>query len=70
MSYEYRVFMVHETKESTFLHLSAEPMRDGFVIEVERRGSELDRRSVIIYSVLTHPLEGRPGIAYARESPR
>ncbi len=70
MSYEYRVFMVHETKESTFLHLSGEPMRDGFVIEVERPGSELDRRSVIVYSVLTHPLEGRPGIAYARESPR
>ena len=23
MSYEYRVFMVHEAKESTFLHLSA-----------------------------------------------
>ena len=70
MSYEYRVFMVHEAKESTFLHLSGEPMRDGFVIEVERPGSELDRRSVIVYSVLTHPLEGRPGIAYARESPR
>ena len=70
MSDEYRVFMVHEAKESTFLHLSAEPMQDVFVIEVERPGSELDRRSVIVYSVLTHPLEGRPGIAYARESPR
>jgi hypothetical protein len=44
--------------------------RDGMVIEVERPGSELDRRSVIVYSVLAHPLEGRPGIAYARESPR
>ena len=70
MSYEYRVFMVHQAKESTFLHLSAEPMQDGFVIEVERPGSKLDRRSVIVYSVLTHPLDGRPGIAYARESPR
>ena len=39
-------------------------------VEVERPGSELNRRSVIVYSVLTHPLEGRPGIAYARESPR
>ena len=70
MSYEYRVFMVHEAKESTFLHLSPERLRDGMVVEVERPGSELDGRSVIVYSVLTHPLDGRPGIAYARESPR
>jgi hypothetical protein len=70
VSYEYRVFMVHEAKELTFMHLSAEPMRDGVVIEVERPGSELDARSVIVYSVLAHPLDGRPGIAYARESPR
>ena len=70
MTYEYRVFMIHQANESTFLHLSAEPMRDGLVIEVERPGSELNARSVIVYSVLTHPIDGRPGIAYARESPR
>jgi hypothetical protein len=71
LSYEYhRVFMVHQAEESTFLHLSAEPLRDGVVIEVERPGSELDHRSLIVYSVLTHPLDGRPGIAYARASPR
>jgi hypothetical protein len=70
VSYEYRVFMVHSRKEATFLHLSAERLRDGMVVEVERSGSELDGRSVIVYSVLTHPLDGRPGIAYARESPR
>jgi hypothetical protein len=70
VSYEYRVFMVHQATESTFLHLSAEPLRDGVVIEVERPGSELDGRSVIVYSVLAHPLDGRPGIAYAREAPR
>jgi hypothetical protein len=39
-------------------------------LEVERPGSELDGLSVIVYSVLTHPHDGRPGIAYARESPR
>jgi len=70
VSYEYRVLMVHQAKESTFLHLSAERLREGLVIEVERRGSELDARSVIVYSVLTHPRDGGPGIAYARESPR
>ena len=70
MSYEYRVFMVHSSQEATFLHLSAEPLRDGVVIEAERPGSELDGRSVIVYSVLAHRLEGRPGIAYGRELPR
>jgi hypothetical protein len=70
VSYEYRVFMVHQAKEWTFLHLAAEPLRDGVVVEVERPGSELDGRSMIVYSVLAHPLDGRPGIAYARESPR
>jgi hypothetical protein len=64
VSYQYRVFIVHQANESTFLHLSAEPLRDGLTIEVERPGSELDGRSVIVYSVLTHPLDGRPGIAY------
>jgi hypothetical protein len=68
--YEYRVFIIHQAKESTFLHLSAEPLRDGVVVEVERPGSELDGRFVIVYSVLAHPLDKRPGIAYARESPR
>jgi hypothetical protein len=70
VSYEYRVFIVHSRKEATFLHLAAERLRDGMVVEVERPGSELDGLSVIVYSVLTHPLDGRPGIAYARESPR
>jgi len=54
VSYEYRVFMLHEAKESTFLHLSDERLRDGVVVEIERPGSEFDGRSVIVYSVLTH----------------
>ena len=58
MSYEYRVFMVHQAKESTFLHLSGKPLRDGVVLEFERPGSELDGRSVIVYSVL-HSMEGQ-----------
>jgi hypothetical protein len=69
VSYEYRMFRVQE-KESTFLHLSAERLRDGMVIEVERPGSELHDRSVIVHSVLAHTLDGRPGIAYTREWPR
>jgi hypothetical protein len=70
VSYEYQVFMVQQAKEATFLHLSSERLRDGLVVEVGQPGSQLDARSVIVYSVLTHPLDGRPGIAYARELPR
>jgi hypothetical protein len=55
VSYEYRVFIVHQAKESTFLHLSAERLWDGVVSRLRARGSELDARSVIVYSVLTHP---------------
>jgi hypothetical protein len=33
----------------------------GMVIEVERPGSELDARSVIVYSVLAHPLDEGQG---------
>ena len=39
MSYEYRVFIVHQAKESTFLHLAVEQLRDGMVVEVEGRGA-------------------------------
>jgi hypothetical protein len=60
MRYEYQVFMVHQDKESTFLHLSAEPLRDAAVLELARPGRELDGRSVIISTVLAHPLDGRP----------
>jgi hypothetical protein len=70
VSYEYRVFMVHQATESTFLHLSAEPLRDGMVVKVERPGQRTRRPLRDRLSVLTHPLDGRPGIAYARESPR
>jgi hypothetical protein len=62
--------MFQQGKEWTFLHLAGERLRDGVRVEAERPGSELDGLSAIVYSVLTHPLDGRPGIAYARESPR
>jgi hypothetical protein len=43
VSYEYRMFLVQEEKESTFLHLSAERLRDGMVVEVERPGQRAPR---------------------------
>ena len=68
MSYEYRVFMVHEAKESTFLHLSPEPMQDGSVIELERprlptcplipTGSQRKRRLTSRVAPSSRPKEG------------
>ena len=40
MTYEYRVFIVREANELTFLHLSGEPLRDGVLLEVESPGSD------------------------------
>jgi hypothetical protein len=70
VSYEYRVFMVHQATESTFLHLSAEPLRDRVVIEIVRPGQRTRCPLRDRLSVLAHPLDGRPGIVCARESPR
>jgi len=66
VTYEYRVFMVNHGEEVALLHLTPEKLRDGTIIEVDRPGTELHRRPVTVYSVLTHPVDGRPGIAYGR----
>lgn len=39
MSYEYLVFMVHRAKESTFLHLSAERLREGLSLKSRGRAA-------------------------------
>lgn len=60
--------MVNHGEEGAFLHLTPEKLRDGTIIEVDSPGTELHRRPVTVYSVLTHPVDGRPGIAYGRGS--
>ena len=68
LPHEYRVFMVNHWEEGAFLHLTPEKLRDGTIIEVDSPGTELRRRPVTVYSVLTHAVDGRPGIAYERGS--
>ena len=69
MLYEYRVFLVHRGDEWTFIHASGEKLGDGVVVRVSKPGTPLDGRVVTLYSVLTHPIDGRPGIAYGRAQP-
>jgi hypothetical protein len=62
--YEYRVFLIHDGDERTFVHQSPEKLRADVVVCVSKPGSPLDGGSFTIYSVLSHPADGRPGIAY------
>jgi hypothetical protein len=56
------------TEELTILHLAEEKLRDGAVIHVTGPTTLLHGRPVTVYSVLTHPTDGRPRIAYGRGS--
>jgi len=58
----------NDGEELTFLHRAPEKLRDGAIIDLSRPGTELHGRAVRVYSVLTHPAAGRPGIAYGRGS--
>jgi hypothetical protein len=66
MTYEYRVFIVHDGEESTFSHFSSEKLWDGSAVRVSKPGDELDGQSVSVYRVVSHPTEHGPGIAYGR----
>jgi hypothetical protein len=68
VTYEYRVFMVNDGEELTFLHRAPEKLRDGAIIDLSRPGTELHGCPVRVYSILTHPTASRPGIAYGRGS--
>jgi hypothetical protein len=69
VTYEYRVFLIHDGVERTFVHESPERLREGVVMRVAKPGSQMDGESVTIYAVLAHPTDGRPGIAYGRDVP-
>jgi hypothetical protein len=66
MTYEYRVFIVHDGEESTFSHYSSEKLWDGAVLRVSKPGARFDGASVAVHRVVSHPTDHGPGIAYAR----
>ena len=67
MTYEYRVFIVHEGEESSFAHYSSEKLWDGAVLRVSKPGAPFDGASVAVHRVVSHPTDHGPGIAYGRE---
>ena len=68
MTYEYRVFIVHDGEESSFSHFSNEKLWEGAVLRVNKPGAELDGLSVSVHRVVSHPTDHGPGIAYGRGS--
>ena len=70
MTYEYRVFIVHDGEESTFSHFSSEKLWEGAVLRVSKPGAELDGLSVAVHRVVSHPTDHGPGIAYERGADR
>jgi hypothetical protein len=68
VTYEYRVFIVHDGEESTFSHFSSEKLWEGAVLRVNKPGAELDGLSVAVHRVVSHPTDHGPGIAYGRGS--
>jgi hypothetical protein len=67
VTYEYRVFIVHEGEESSFSHYSSEKLWDGAVLRVSKPGAPFDGASVAVHRVVSHPTDHGPGIAYGRE---
>jgi hypothetical protein len=66
VTYEYRIFIVHNGEELTFSHFSSEKLWDGAVLRASKPGAELDGQSVAVYRVVSHPTDHGPGIAYGR----
>jgi hypothetical protein len=66
MTYEYRIFILHNGEESTFSHFSSEKLWDSAVVRVNKPGGALDGCSVTVYRVVSHPTDYGPGIAYGR----
>jgi hypothetical protein len=67
VTYEYRVFIVHEGEESSFSHYSSEKLWDGAVLRVSKPGASFDGASVAVHRIVSRPTDHGPGIAYGRE---
>jgi hypothetical protein len=68
MTFEYRVFIVHDGEESTFSHFSSEKLWDGAALRANKPGAGFDGQIVTVYRVVSHPTDHGPGIAYGRST--
>jgi hypothetical protein len=69
MTYEYRVFIVHDGEESSFSHYSSEKLWDGAVLRVSKPGAPFDGASVTVHRVVSHPTMDRGSPTAAGPTP-
>jgi hypothetical protein len=66
VSYQYRVFIELLNAETDAMHYSDEELYEGAIFRVNKPGTEIHCRPVIVFRVVNHPGYDSVGIAYAR----
>jgi hypothetical protein len=66
VTYAYRVFVELVNADSDVMHFSHEKLYEGAIFRVNKPGTHLNGRPVIVYRVDSHPVDETPGIAHAR----
>ena len=66
VSHEYRVFIEAPNGDTDAMHYSDEELYEGAIFRVNKPGSEIHGRPVIVYRVVNHPGHEAVGIAYGR----
>lgn len=70
MTYTYRVFIETEDANTDAMHYASEKLYEGAIFRVNKPGTYIHGRPVIIYQVDNHPGDETPGIAHARVEAR
>lgn len=66
VTYTYRVFIETEDANTDAMHYASEKLYEGAIFRVNKPGTLIHGRPVIIYQVDNHPGDETPGIAHAR----
>ncbi len=66
VTYTYRVFIETEDADTDAMHYASEKLYEGAIFRVNKPGTLIHGRPVIIYQVDNHPGDETPGIAHAR----
>jgi hypothetical protein len=65
-TYTYRVFIETEDANTDAMHYASEKLYEGAIFRVNKPGTLIHGKPVIIYQVDNHPGDETPGIAHAR----
>jgi hypothetical protein len=66
VTYTYRVFIEADDANTDAMHYASEKVYEGAIFRVNKPGTLIHGRQVIIYQVDNHPGDETPGIAHAR----